>query len=308
MIGKESSYRSLRIVLNGKGAHLPHVREAVERCRSEGHDVQVRVTWESGQASEFAEEAARARFDIVVAAGGDGTVNEVAAGVLRAGDAATTAIGIIPLGTANDFANGCHIPLDPTEALALITTTAPRRIDVGMINDRPFINVASAGIGAEITAETPAGMKRVLGGAAYSLVGLIKALSMKPHEGKIITPEGTFSGQMMLLGIGNGRLAGGGFHVAPLALLNDGLLDLVVVPDVAFPETGTLVSEMIRLETEEPQRVIYRQLASFEIEANQKIQMNLDGEPICDKTFRVSILPRRLNFLLPKTAPVKSKE
>ena len=300
-----SDKRSLRIVLNGKGAESPAVREAVKKCRHQGHDVQVRVTWESGQASEFAEEAARAGFDIVVAAGGDGTVNEVAAGVLRAGEASATAIGIIPLGTANDFATGCHVPPDPAKALALITSATPRAIDVGLINDRPFINVASAGIGAEITSQTPAGMKRALGGAAYSLVGLLKAFTMTPHEGKIITPEGTYVGQMILMGIANGRMAGGGFRVAPRALLDDGLLDLVIVPDVTLPETGSLVSEMIRLETEEPERVVYRQLASFEIEANQEMQMNLDGEPSHARSFKVSVLPRRLKFLLPKEAPFK---
>jgi lipid kinase YegS len=300
-----SAKRSLRIVLNGKGAESSLVREAVKHCRELGHDVQVRVTWESGQAADFAEEAARAGFDVVVAAGGDGTVNEVAAGVLRAGDAATTAIGIIPLGTANDFATGCHVPLDPEKALALITSAAPRALDVGLINDRPFINVASAGLGAEVTSETPTGMKRVLGGAAYSLVGLLKAFTMTPHAGKIITPDGTYEGHMTLMGIGNGRLAGGGFRVAPRALLDDGLLDLVVVPDVTLPETGSLVSEMIRLETEEPERVVYRQLPSFEIEVNHEMQMNLDGEPIRDHNFRVSVLPRRLKFLLPKEAPFK---
>jgi lipid kinase YegS len=305
--GSSTSKRSLRIVLNGKSAELPAVREAVLHCRKQGHNVEVRVTWEGGQAEEFAEEAARAGCEIVVAAGGDGTVSAVAAGVLKAGEQATTAIGIIPLGTANDFANGCHIPLDPQQALALITSATPRAIDVGMVNDRPFINVASAGIGAEITAETPTGMKRVLGGAAYSLMGILKAFTMTPHDGRIVAPDGNYEGKMALMAIGNGRLAGGGFQVAPRALLDDGLLDLVVVPDVSFPETGTLVSELIRLETEEPQRILYRQYASFEIQANKEMSMNLDGEPIRESTFRVSVLPRRLRFLLPKDAPVRDE-
>src|SRR5690606_1369209 len=141
------------------------------------------------------------------------------------------------------------------EALQLITSARPRLIDVGTVNDRPFVNVASAGIGAEITAETPAGMKRVLGGAAYSLMGILKAFTMTPQEGRLITPHGTFVGTMIMLGIGNGRLAGGGFRVAPRALLDDGLLDLVIVPDVGIPETGSLVSEMIRLDTEDPQQL-----------------------------------------------------
>lgn len=300
--------RSLRVVLNGKSAALPEVREAIFACRKAGHDVEVRVTWEGGQAAEFAEEAARQGRDIVIAAGGDGTVSDVAAGVLAAGSDVPTAIGIIPLGTANDFATACGIPREPSAALELAVRQAPRPIDVGTVNDRPFINVASAGIGAQITAETPAGVKRVLGGAAYSLVGIFKAFTMTPHEGRLITPEGTYSGKMMLMAIGNSRLAGGGFRVAPRALLDDGLLDLVIVPDVTIPETGSIVSEMIRLETEEPQQVVYRQLPSFTIESNHEIPMNLDGEPIHANRFEVGILPRRLKFLLPPEAPLSETE
>lgn len=295
---------SLRVVLNGKSAALPEVRDAITACRKLGHDVEVRVTWEGGQAAEFAEEAARDGRDIVIAAGGDGTVSDVAAGVLAAGENVPIAIGIMPLGTANDFATACGIPLGVKAALDFAVQATPRLIDVGTVNGRPFINVASAGIGAQITAETPAGMKRVLGGAAYSLMGIFKAFSMTPNEGRLITPEGTYSGKMMLMAIGNSRLAGGGFRVAPRALLDDGLLDLVIVPDVSIPETGSIVSEMIRLETEEPQQVVYRQLPSFTIESNHEIPMNLDGEPIHASRFEVAVLPRRLQFLLPPEAPL----
>jgi diacylglycerol kinase family enzyme len=138
-------------------------------------------------------------------------------------------------------------------------------------------------------------------------VGLLKAFTMVPHEGRIITPDETFSGTMLMMAIGNGRLAGGGYHVAPRAVLDDGLVDLVIVPDfdlVDLPEAGKLLSEMIRLETEEPQRVPYKQLPSFEIQSNREMQMNLDGEPIHDSNFRVHMLPRRLSFLLPTQAPL----
>jgi len=296
--------RSLRVVLNGKSAGEPSMRAAVEQCRQAGHHVDVRVTWESGQAGHFAEEAARDGRGIIVAAGGDGTVSEVASGIVRAGGSCPSAMGIIPLGTANDFATACQVPLDPVEALMLAATGEARAIDVGSVNGRTFINVASAGFGAEVTAETPEGIKRILGGAAYGLMGLVKAFTMTPHSGTIITPDGTYVGRMMLMAIGNSRLAGGGFQVAPRALLDDGLLDLVVVPDVAFPETGSLVSELVRLGTEEPQRVLYRQLPAFELQADSEVLMNLDGEPMREKSFRVEVHPGRLKLVLPEGAPL----
>ena len=128
-----------------------------------------------------------------------------------------------------------------------------------------------------------------------------------PLTGTIVTEHGTFEGSLVLMAIGNGRLAGGGFRVAPRALLNDGLLDLIVVPDAGVTETGTLLSELINLETDEPTRVVYKQLASFEIHANREMQMNLDGEPTRDKTFKVQVLPGRLMCCLPAEAPLKAE-
>ena len=127
---------------------------------------------------------------------------------------------------------------------------------------------------------------------------------MTSHTGRLVLPDEVIEGTMTMMGIGNGRLAGGGFQVAPRALLDDGLLDLVVVPDVTLAETGSLVTEMVRLGTDEPQRVIYRQLASFEIQSDHEMQMNLDGEPIREHVFQVAVLPRRLRFCLPKGAPL----
>ncbi|MBX7074424.1 MAG: lipid kinase YegS [Pirellulales bacterium] len=300
--------RRLRIVLNGRRAQDESLREAVRQIRERGHVVEVRATWEAGQAAQFAEEGARDGVDIVVAAGGDGTINEVVTGLLRAGDQIETCLAVAPLGTANDFATGCGVPRDALAALLLAVEADPRAIDVGMVNERPFVNVATAGIGAEITAQTPPGIKRVLGGAAYSLVGLFKAMTLTPHTASIHAEAQIFEGSMALLAIGNGRLAGGGYRVAPRALLDDGLLDLVIGPEVKLAEGGAVLNEMRNLETEDPQQMVYRQLPSFEIHATDEMPMNLDGEPLREREFRVSMLPRRVRCCLPDDAPLLSQE
>jgi lipid kinase YegS len=218
-----------------------------------------------------------------------------------------TAVAVAPFGTANDFATGCGIPKgDPLAALRLAATGEPRSIDVGQCNDRYFINVASGGFGARVTAETPTQMKKALGGAAYSLMGLVTAAKMTPYRGKLIADEVEFPGSMILMAIGNGRLAGGGYPVTPKALLNDGLLDVMVITDVEIQEFGVLLAELMKLGAAENKYALYRQLKSFRIEADQPVHVNLDGEPILETEFDFRVLPRRLPFILPAGAPIVS--
>jgi diacylglycerol kinase family enzyme len=107
----------LRLAVNGKVAKNEALRAAVARQRGLGHRVEVHVTWEGGDARRFASQPEEA--DVVVAVGGDGTVNEVLYGLMTLRTEARPALAVIPLGTANDFARGCGIPLDPSQALAL---------------------------------------------------------------------------------------------------------------------------------------------------------------------------------------------
>ena len=297
--------RSLRLIVNGKALGNQALRAAVGTIRGQGVRLEVRVTWEGGDAAQYAAEAVQDDVDIVIAAGGDGTINEVVNGIMNVTDSPNVAVGVVPFGTANDFATGCGIPTgNPLTALSLAAGGEPRLIDVGRVNDRHFINVASGGIGARVTAETPAGMKKVLGGGAYSLMGLVTAAKMEPYRGKLVTPEGEEHGAMILMAVGNGRLAGGGYDVAPKALLDDGLLDAMAVLDVDVREFGVVLSELMNVGAEQNRYVVYRQMASFRIEAEEPLHMNLDGEPVLDTSYEFDILPRRLPFILPDTAPL----
>ena len=101
---------------------------------------------------------------------------------------------------------------------------------MGRANSSSFINVTSGGFGSEITATTPVEMKKALGGGAYTIMGMIKAFKLKPYEGRLLVPgEKPIAGNMLMMAVGNNRLAGGGFEVAPKARLDDGLLDLAIV-------------------------------------------------------------------------------
>src|SRR4029453_1142903 len=116
------------LILNGKVAGNDDLRAAVARQRAAGHRIEVRLTWETGDAQRFVSEAGE--VDLVIAAGGDGTLNEVLHGLMDLSEAVRPILGIVPLGTANDFATGCGIPRDPAKALALCMKGEPVPIDV----------------------------------------------------------------------------------------------------------------------------------------------------------------------------------
>lgn len=300
----------MHIILHGKAADKPDLREAVDRLRQEGHQLQVQVTWEGGDAVRFARQAVHEGVDIVVAGGGDGTLNEVVSGLLTATEqsAPRPSLGILPLGTANDFAQSAHIPLDPFEALCLTLEQSPTKIDVGRINERVFLNVATGGFGTQITLETPEELKKILGGAAYLLTGFMRFSSVQESRAKFTGPEFTWEGAFLVLAVGNGRQAGGGLILCPEAVINDGLFDLRILPNVPDEEVGTVLKTLLREGFDALQRVIVNaRLPWVEIETSEELFINLDGEPLSGRHFRIETVPEALAIHLPKTSPLLTK-
>lgn len=299
--------RSACLVLHGKAATRDAVRAAVRASRDEGARIDVRVTWESGDAQRFAREAAREGFEVVIAGGGDGTVNEVVAGLVDGSveTEASPSLAILPLGTANDLARACRISLDPTEAMRLAVSGTSVRVDVGRANDRPFLNVATGGFGARLTVETPQELKKLLGGAAYLLTGLTHFNGIRPERGRLAGPQFAWQGEFLVLAIGNGRQAGGGHPLCPDALLNDGLLDVRLLPKVPNEELARALRGLLRQGRDAIHHTLVgARVQRLEIETEEALQINLDGEPISGTRFRFEVLSQRLPMKLPPDCPL----
>ena len=285
------------LVLHRKSANAGYVKEAVRAARKQGHDFRVLVPFNKREKPRIVREALERGAKRIIAGGGDGTINAVANAIVKAGAKYTdVTLGVMPLGTANDFARGVGLPTkDLAECLRIGCVSQGRPIDVGVLNDRCFINVASLGFGAEITATTPVKLKKALGGGAYTLMGMIKALNLTPYPGRLLVPgETPIEGSMLFMAVANNRFAGGGFDVAPNAALDDGLLDLTgVLPGKGFTPLS-LSRELENLMNPNNRFLVSRQLSEFTIESDQKLHCNLDGEPITTKTLRFGILPQRL--------------
>lgn len=301
-----------RLILNGKSAGDEAVRGAVQALRDDGVRVDVRVTWEAGDAERCVVEAIADGVDTIIAGGGDGTLSEVATALAHRDEkaAALPALGLLPLGTANDFASAAGIPDAPEAALRLLRAAPASPIDLLRLqaNDETHwaANLASGGFGTQVTTDTHEGLKKLLGGLAYVLTGLSKLGRIEPLQARLHGPGFAWEGEFIALGIGNGRQAGGGQALCPDALVDDGLLDVTVVPPLDGDLLATFGTAMRDgKEAALDRAAIRRRLPWMEIESALPLTLNLDGEPVEARHFRIDCVPGRLRMHLPADCPLR---
>ena len=291
------------IILNGKKACLPAVRTAITTFRTEVKDVHVRVTYEYGDIERFMHEALSKEIKRIMIGGGDGSINEIVNAMAKLPHAKRPELAILPLGTANDFATACHIPLDTLEALRFGILGDSIPVDIVKANDKYFINVATVGFGAKITAETPEELKHFLGGGAYTLTGVLKAIDFTPYTSTIETPEHSFDNLDILVGaVCNGRQAGGGQVLGPYAYINDGLLDVITISKFRLIDIPQVLNE-IKNPSVLGTFIKYIQTPWLRSHANNAIPVNLDGEPYSNEHIDFEVVPLAINLVVPKDSP-----
>lgn len=300
-----------RLILNGKSAGDEAVREAVEAIRTRGVRIDVRVTWETGDAERYVAEALEDAVDTLVAAGGDGTLNAVVSvlAAQAAGAAQLPTLGVLPLGTANDFATSAGVPTLPLEALTLVAEVPAVPTDALRVEADDTVhwcaNLGSGGFGTQVTVDTHAGLKKVLGGLAYFITGLSRLGQIEPIHARIHGPAFAWQGGFIALGIGNGRQAGGGQALCPDAYVDDGLIDVTIVPELEGELVATLRTALTEGKVAALDQVAVRtQLESVVIEAAAPMVLNLDGEPREARRFAIACVPGRLRMHLPAGCPL----
>ena len=287
------------LILHGKQALNEEVRAAVEQRRADGWELTVRLTWEAGDAQRLVREALDAGHTRLIAGGGDGTLRDVCEAMALADTEAS--LVLLPLGTANDFARAAGVALEPREALALLDVPA-RAIDLGEVAGQLFLNMATGGFGSQVTANTSEDLKKVLGGAAYLFTGLSRFSELHAAYAELQGPDFHWKGQLLALGIGNGRQAGGGHDLCPEALADDGLLDISILP-APQEVIGTLKSLMTDgwgLDN----LFVRARLPWVEIKAAEGLSMNLDGEPLEGDDMRFTVRKGALKVHLPEGSPL----
>ena len=291
------------LILHGKQALNEEVRAAVEQQRSMGRELAVRLTWEAGDAQRLVHEALAAGYTQLIAGGGDGTLRDIAEAMALADT--TASLVLLPLGTANDFARAAGVSLEPREALALLDAEA-REIDLGEVDGQYFLNMATGGFGSQVTANTSEDLKKVLGGAAYLFTGLSRFSELQAAYAELQGPDFHWQGELLALGIGNGRQAGGGHELCPQALADDGLLDVSILP-APQEVVGTLKNLMAGgwgLDN----LFVRARLPWVEIKTAQGLSLNLDGEPLSGEALRFTVRKGALRVHLPEASPLLSLE
>jgi diacylglycerol kinase (ATP) len=262
----------------------------VNWVRERGHHVDVRVTFERGDAVALARAAATEGADVVAAVGGDGTLNEVVNGL----DGTDTPLGVIPLGTANDFARQAGIPGDADHAMDVILLRKPVRIDTASLNGRRFLNVSTGGIGAEATAETPSQIKHALGHFAYAISGLRKLADFEPNHAVFRGGGYVLEVDFLMFAVGSAMSTGGGTMVTPHASTTDGLLDLCVVERMPRREFARTVLRLRRGEHVGEEGVHYVRVSELTIESSKPISVNVDGEVVDSRRLDYHARPKDL--------------
>jgi diacylglycerol kinase (ATP) len=282
------------VILNPTAGSPEHVRSWQERAESLAGDCPVRVTSHSGEAEVLARRAVEEGFARIVAAGGDGTVSQVANGL--AGSNAI--LGVLPMGSVNVFAMELGLPLHNLQRCwDIIEDTNLRLVDMPSANEKYFVQLAGVGLDAQVVKETSLAFKRSFGPLSY-LISAAQIAARQPPK-LFIESEHTSVEEGSFVLVGNGRLYGGPFPFFKQAVIDDGLFDVVIFKRLGYLEIIRYLQDVVFSADIKVPEIEYFQTRQLRITSEQDVPLELDGELAgnCPVDFRIR--KRALRVLAP---------
>lgn len=252
---------------------LPDVLIKLEKA---GYETSAYATEREGDATLEAERALKQQYDILIVAGGDGTLNEVVNGIAEQPN--RPKLGVIPMGTVNDFGRALHLPNDIMGALDVIIEGHSTKVDIGKMNSRYFINLAAGGQLTQVSYETPSKLKSIVGSFAYYIKGFEMLPQMKAIDLRIEYDDKVFQGEALLFLLGLTNSMAGFEKLVPDAKLDDGYYTLIIVEKANLAELGHIMTLASRGEHTKHPKVIYEKAKSINISSYTEMQLNVDGE------------------------------
>jgi diacylglycerol kinase (ATP) len=282
----------------GRRRHAQVLEPILEALRKGGLDVEPVPTGGPGQATGLARERAAAGFDPIIAFGGDGTVREVAAGLLASPDT-DSALGILPGGTTNVLAMSLGLPLDPLQAARLLPRLRPQPLDVGLVNEAPFLMMISAGLDSSVLATLDTRLKWRFGKAAIVWQGLQEWWRYPYPRFQILADGEPF--EASFVAVSNIPYYGGAYALAPGARPHDGLLDLVLFRGGGRLETIAFAADLLRGVHVRRADVTVRHVREVVFESPAGAIAQIDGD-VCEERLplTVRIAPRPLRVMAPE--------
>ena len=296
--------RTALLILNprsGFQAHSGAVERVVQVAADLGWSLHVVETLAAGDATRLAADAAAAGEPIVLAGGGDGTLNEVVQALAGTG----TAVGAVPLGSVNVWVRELGLSLDPAEATRQLLQGQVRRLDLGRVNGRYFLLMAGLGFDAvAVHAIEGSVQKRRFGPLAFFAAGALEALRTRGERLRLRADGRTFEANAALVTIGNTRLWAGAVEITHRAAAADGLLDVCIFPGRSlFTKLRHLFLVVIGRHDADPE-VTYLQVRELLVASRPPIPIQADGEPLGMTPARIEVVPGAVRVLVgPGTAP-----
>lgn len=295
----------LAVILNPGSGSVQNAEDIAKAISERLPTAELMQGRQAGDAERDARDAIAKGFDTIVVAGGDGTLNEVLNGVMEK-EAARATLGLLPLGTGNDFARTLGVPLELEAALAIIEEGSVARLDVVRVtatSTRYFLNVSAGGFAGTVNEKMTPEIKANWGPLSY-VRGMLEALpELSPYQVELtIDDQAPQHESAFNIALANARFVAKGVPIAPTAEAIDGLLDLVLVRETTLPRLALLVPQILaggHLESEDVLHVLGRRIA---IRATPPMTFNTDGEIFGDTPCIFEVLPKAVNFIVPTAA------
>ena len=271
--------KTLLMIVNPRaGRNKPRspLFDAAALLSEAGYLLSIHQTTAPGDAAGFAAREGN-QYDVVVAVGGDGTLNEVACGLMRLEN--PPLLGYFAQGSTNDFAASLQIPGDPVTAAGAVIRNMPRKLDIGSWNDRHFIYVASFGAFTRSSYAAPQAAKNALGHLAYIIEGMKDLNTLRPYQIKLTADGEVLDGEYLFGAVCNSTSIGGLMKLDPeRVVLDDGKFELLLIPN---PKTAQDLQNLVLALLEQRydrEGVVFRHVSSLHLETEAELPWSLDGE------------------------------
>lgn len=266
-----------------------------EKMDKEKYSWSVVYTERAGHAIELAAQAVREKIDIVVAIGGDGTINEIARSLVHT----DTALGIIPCGSGNGLARHLHIPMEPKKALEILNEGVTDLIDYGKINGTSFFCTCGLGFDAFVSLKFAKAGKR--GMLTYLEKTLQECLSYEPETYELETEDGTSRYKAFLIACGNASQYGNNAYIAPQAMLTDGLMDVTILEPFTVLDVPSLAFQLFNKTIDQNSRIKTFRCKKLCIHRTKPGVVHFDGDPLQESQHvNVEIITRGLHVVIPQ--------
>jgi YegS/Rv2252/BmrU family lipid kinase len=281
--------------------------EIARRLQHRLGSVTVRCTEAPGQAIALARELLQGGFGTIIAAGGDGTANEVVNGFFQDGQPLRpdAQFALLPMGTGGDLQRTLAIPSNLDAAIEVLAKGTPRRIDLGRAQfdgrARLFMNLTSFGMGGEVAARSRNVLSPVSGKLAFLYATINVFVRYRPKTVRLRLDgrdAGTFS--ILNIAVGNGRYHGGGMHVCPRAVMDDGLLDVTVIHHLGLLELARDLPVLYSDDIYRHPKTRHFRAAHVEAVSDEPAHIEVDGEPLGRLPIDISVMPAAIEVLAPK--------